>query len=266
MSVASSTIRKENLIVKHSSGATVIPTQVKDLGNGNYQYTISRDWNPTTDNGIWEIWTNENFRVLDDSGNPVATQKVGELSVALSGTSNLVVIVPWASLLNPSDTIISGNDPTDGEWKHWFKRLRNFDTWQMAVIHYVQIEKGNAWQMNEAVWRAMPTPAHDIATETSPGNFQITLQGGAVFRYETKRGLSPDGLEFPADVYIGAQTEYRDSAGDLIGGTARHQQIVAGSTALGIGRDDAPVDAVTVAIILIKPDNSQVRYRYPLQP
>jgi hypothetical protein len=165
-----------------------------------------------------------------------------------------------------TDTVISDDDPTDGDWKHWFKRLYDRTAWKMAVIHYVQILKGEAWAMNAADWRDMAPPTHEIAAELSPGRFQITLPGGAVFSYETGRGQILDGLEFPADVYIGAQTEYRDAAGDLINRTARYQSIAPGSVALGMGRLDAPANAVTVAVILIKPDNSQVRYRYPLQP
>jgi len=266
MPVASSTIRKENLIAKHSSGATVIPTEVKDLGNGNYQYTIARDWNPTTDNGIWEIWTNENFRVLDDSGNPVATQKVGELSVALAGTSNLVIIVPWATLNNKPTSVIRSALPPDftKEWEIWNQVTDDFVAKTIEVCLFTRMYGDVAVPM---VCRTLPLVsfAPSDATSNPDGTFTKALPRGVELNYKTSLDLQNTGqfsATFPAGTLKSIRWEGLDAQDIWVEGN--DGLIAADATTFTFNPNYSNGAMVKTRWLLTYSDDKTIEYLLPL--
>jgi hypothetical protein len=169
-----------------------------------------------------------------------------------------------ANPVSVDEIVISELPPSDGTWKYWSQIIYDWDKWLVSEVQYVQARKGWALERSKADPRPMPAATHATATQISPGNFSNRLQGGATFTYATTRSSSNDSIEFPAGVYTAIQWEYREANGNLIAASARYETIGPTDTAHGMGRDAAPANAATVAIILVKPDNSQIRYRFDL--
>ncbi|MGL4631630.1 MAG: hypothetical protein ACRCVT_10530, partial [Leadbetterella sp.] len=136
MTIALTTIKPENLIAKHSSGAIASFTTVKDMGGGQWSYTLKRDW-VSSDTGIWEIWSTDTHKVLDENGNGIEARKITEIQVDIVQTAQYVIVVPWEALttiaeLKQADekrlvSVVKNHHPTDaetdGSWGIWKSQI-----------------------------------------------------------------------------------------------------------------------------------------------
>jgi hypothetical protein len=97
MPINTATIAKENLELRHSSGNKLTPTDVTDLGNGNFQYVVQRDWK-SSDAGNWEIWTTTSAAVANTDGIAIPSQKIGFLDVSITGMAQLLLVTNFSML------------------------------------------------------------------------------------------------------------------------------------------------------------------------
>jgi hypothetical protein len=194
------TVKKENLILRHSGGTTLTPTEVKDLGDGNYQYIIQNNWGETS-NGTWEIWTSGSAPVLSSAGVGFTSRKIGEITVAVVGVSQILILVPWSSLF--VNRIKSGSQlpPDTRDWDIYHQYSRDLNTWnQTSSIYWSSPDGLFAIEHSKRVI-PLPLPTHSSAVPQGNDVYTTRLPGGAELTYSTVKQQYTHLLTFAVATY-----------------------------------------------------------------
>ncbi|MGL5062847.1 MAG: hypothetical protein ACRC62_22965, partial [Microcoleus sp.] len=146
-------------------------------------------------------------------------------------------------------------------WRFWHHLHREIRT-VTSTLYYRAVGLNDATLLNQATYQI--TLTQDLATQVSPGNYQIDVDPGVNFAYTSNRTNVSNSLSFPAGVYGSVEWYYVNSVGDAMLAGRRVEVIGQATTAHGLGMQDAPSGAVGVRMILTRADGTSITYEYKL--
>jgi hypothetical protein len=271
MTIATATIQPNNIYARHSSGAIVIPQSVKAVGE-NYQYVLERNWQPT-DSGIWELFLDSAHAILDDAGNAIPAQKIGEITVSIVGVSQYLVVLNLDGL-GSSDTLVIDReledaDFDDSSWIQAQQAIRDFTAWTWKTQLYFRTGRREVKPMFPDIVEPMPPASHNNAIALGGDMFTNRLPNGVTVTYSTPKTAqdSDDLITFPASNFSHFQFFFVDQAGVKIGNFGSNKTVLGSAFTGQTVTTKAPYPSGTVAIRFVltrSGDGSELTYDVPV--